>query len=134
VRGEEVGQRPHARVDRPGELGFGDITPRHGAVAAYLDEDGIRPSELARLSGRHKQSIGTIVDELEQLGYVRRETDPSDRRAKLIVPTDRGRDLMRISDDIVADIEARHRARLGADTYREFLRVLRNVVGHSAAS
>ncbi|MER7890156.1 MarR family transcriptional regulator [Micromonospora sp. NPDC094482] len=110
---------------RSAEEGFDDITPRHGAVLAYLDEDGIRPSELAHLSGRHKQTIGTIVDELEKLGYLRREADPADRRAKLIMPTERGRRLMRYSDLVVAEIEARHAALLGTERYGQFKSTLR---------
>ena len=61
--------------------GFDDLHPRHGAVLAYLDPGGIRATELSRLSGQHKQVIGTLVDELERLGYVVRHPDPADRRA-----------------------------------------------------
>src|SRR5215472_15831262 len=70
--------------------GFGDLHPRHGAVLAYIDVDGVRATELSRLSGQHKQVIGTMIDELEALGYVHRVPDPADRRAKLVCPTDRG--------------------------------------------
>jgi DNA-binding MarR family transcriptional regulator len=74
---------------RTAEQGFDDLRPRHGAVLAYLDEDGIRLADLARIAGRNKQTIAAIVDELEALGYVYRADDPADRRAKLIVPTER---------------------------------------------
>src|SRR5690349_11285700 len=83
---------------RLAEAGYDDLHPRHGAVLAYLDEDGIRATDLARLSGRHKQIVGRIVDELEQLGYVERRPDPGDRRAKLILPTERGLDQVRLGD------------------------------------
>ena len=106
--------------DRAAQLGFGDLRPRHGAVTAYLDEDGIRLVDLARLAGRNKQTIAAILDEVEKLGYVYRATDPADRRAKLIMPTDRGRELMRVSDEIVAGIEARHEKTLGKAAYAEF--------------
>jgi DNA-binding MarR family transcriptional regulator len=110
------------------EQGYDDLHPRHGAVLAYLDEDGIRATELAHLSGRHKQVIGRIVDELEALGYVERRPDPEDRRAKLIFPTARGLDQVRLGDEIVAEIEARHAQEIGARTYAEFRDVLRGVV------
>ncbi len=114
--------------ERLAEAGYDDLLPRHGAVLAYLDEDGVRATELARLSGRHKQIIGRIVDELEELGYVERRADPADRRAKLIFPTERGLDQVRLGDQIVADIEARHAAEVGARTYSQFRDVLRGVV------
>jgi DNA-binding MarR family transcriptional regulator len=110
------------------EAGYGDLHPRHGAVLAFLDEDGIRATELARLSGRHKQIVGRLVDELEELGYVERRPDPADRRAKLIFPTERGLDQLRLGDQIIADIEARHASEVGSRTYAQFRDVLRGVV------
>ncbi|NMO51097.1 winged helix-turn-helix transcriptional regulator [Actinoplanes sp. TBRC 11911] len=117
---------------RSAEEGFGDLRPRHGAVTAYLDEDGLRQNDLVRLSGRNKQTIGAIIDELEAMGYVSRVTDPADRRAKLIVPTERGLRLMRISDAIVADIERRYAAKVGREAYAQFFRTL-SVVTEDAA-
>jgi DNA-binding MarR family transcriptional regulator len=113
---------------RLADAGYDDLHPRHGAVLAYLDEDGIRATELARLSGRHKQIVGRIVDELEQLGYVERRPDPEDRRAKLIFPTERGLDQIRREDEIVADIEARHAKAVGGRNYAAFRDALRGVV------
>ena len=111
--------------------GYADLHPRHWAVLAYLDEDGVRATELARLSGRHKQIVGRLVDELEELGYVERRPDPADRRAKLVVPTRRGLDQLRLGDEIVADIEARHAAAIGGRSYAAFRDVLRGVVARS---
>ena len=111
--------------------GYEDLHPRHWAVLAYLDEDGVRATELARLSGRHKQVVGRLVDELENLGYVERRPDPADRRAKLIVPTERGLEQLIIGDEIVAEIEARHSGEIGARDYAQFRDVLRGVVARS---
>jgi DNA-binding MarR family transcriptional regulator len=113
---------------RLAEAGYDDLDPRHAAVLAYLDEDGVRATELARLSGRHKQIVGRIVDELEELGYVERRPDPADRRAKLIFPTERGLGEIRLSDEIIADIEARHAREVGGRSYSQFRDVLRGVV------
>jgi DNA-binding MarR family transcriptional regulator len=110
---------------RLAELGHDQVRPRHGALLAYLDEEGLRATELARLSGRHKQIVGRLVDELEDLGYVERRDDPADRRAKLVVLTERGRDEQRLADEIIADIEGRHARSVGAAAYGEFRRVLR---------
>lgn len=112
---------------RAAEHGFDDVSPRHGAVLAYLDEEGVRPGELARLAGRNKQTMGVILDELERLGYVRRTPDPADRRAKLIVPTDRGRAVMSLSDTLMAAIEAELAAVLGPAGYGAFKAALRRL-------
>jgi len=110
--------------------GFGDIHPRHGAVMAYLDPEGVRATELSRLSGQHKQVIGTLVDELERLGYVARHPDPADRRAKLVCPTDRGLDQMRTADKLMNSIQERHARRLGREAFAQFKSVLMDVTEH----
>ena len=112
------------------DLGFDDIKPRHGAVLAYLKLPGIRATELARRSGQHKQVIGTLIDELTVLGYVERQDDPADRRAKLVCPTERGRAQMAVADEIMAHMQARHEQRLGRDVYAQFKRVFIDVVEH----
>jgi DNA-binding MarR family transcriptional regulator len=109
------------------ERGFNDVRPRHGAVLAYLDEAGVRPGELARLSGRRKQTIGAILDDLERLGYIGRQPDPQDRRASLIVPTDRGLEFMQVSDAIIGEIESRHATRIGPEAYAQLKRDLRTI-------
>jgi DNA-binding MarR family transcriptional regulator len=108
--------------------GYGDLRPRHGIVIAYLDEQGSRATELAALSGRHKQLVGRVVDELEALGYVTRTPDPADRRAKLVVPTSRGRAVMRLSDQIMDDLGRRGAAAVGADAYGQFRRTFQRLI------
>jgi DNA-binding MarR family transcriptional regulator len=115
----------YARFD---EAGHGRVTRAHGAVLAQLDLEGARATELARRSGRPKQLIGRAVDELEELGYVERRPEPGDRRAKLIIPTDLGRELIRLSDEIIRDIEQRPAAALGQAAYHDFKEALGAVV------
>ena len=117
---------------RTAEAGFDDLRPRHGAVLAYLDEEGLRLSDLAQISRRNKQTIAAIVDELESLGYIRRVDDPADRRAKLIVPTERGRQRLRLGDEVVADIERRQEAKLGHAAYAKFTQALRLITANLA--
>jgi DNA-binding MarR family transcriptional regulator len=100
--------------------GHRDIQQRHGAVFAYLDLEGSRATDLARRSGRPKQIIGLLIDELVDLNYVERRPDPADRRAKLVVPTEKGRDAMRRADAIVRSIENRHAKAMGHDEYARF--------------
>jgi DNA-binding MarR family transcriptional regulator len=112
---------------RLAEQGHERVRPRHGAVLAYVDPEGSRATGLSFLSGQHKQVIGTLVDELEALGYVERRPDPQDRRAKLVVPTELGLDMQRRSAAILADIEGRHAAEVGAEAYAAFKSVLRRI-------
>jgi DNA-binding MarR family transcriptional regulator len=115
----------YARLE---EAGHEELTRLHGAVIAHLDKGGTRATELARRAGRHKQVIGRIVDELEALGYVERCPEEGDRRAKLVVPTERGREVMQLSDEIIADIESREADMLGKAAYDDFIQALHAVV------
>ena len=116
------------------DAGFGDIVPRHGVVLAYLRPEGVRATDLAKSSGQLKQVVGVIVDDLERLGYVERKPEPADRRAKLIVPTRRGRKQMDTADRIMADIAARHAGALGAKEFARFVADFRKVVEHQRAA
>lgn len=98
---------------RLAEEGFDDLRPQHGAALAHLDEDGSRAVDLSQRSGVHKQVMSKVLDELEHLGYVTRRPDPVDRRAKLVMPTERGLRQMARSDEIAAEIEHALSAQLG---------------------
>ncbi|MFJ4681883.1 MarR family winged helix-turn-helix transcriptional regulator [Streptomyces sp. NPDC088789] len=116
------------------EQGFDDIQPRSGAVLAHLRPEGVRASELARLSGQHKQVVGSLVDDLERLGYVERAPDPDDRRAKLVRPTERGLLQMETAAAIMRAIEERHTKALGEEPYAAFKEALKQVAqGQSGA-
>jgi DNA-binding MarR family transcriptional regulator len=109
------------------EQGHPHVRPRHGTVLAFLDRDGTRATDLSQRSGQHKQIIGTIVDELVTLGYVSRQPDPRDRRAKLVVPTTQGLDEIAKARAILAAIERRHERALGPETYATFKSALQRI-------
>ncbi len=73
------------------EAGITDIRPTHGCVFRFLHGDGMRLTDLAALAGLTKQSVGEIVDDLTALGYIERYPDPTDKRAKLLRLTAKGK-------------------------------------------
>ena len=90
-----------------GVVGSGHpVKPSHSAVFAQIREDGSRLTELAAGANMTPQSMGQIVDELEELGYVVRRPDPTDRRAKLIVLTAKGRKAVAAGEVAVQGLEA----------------------------
>jgi DNA-binding MarR family transcriptional regulator len=106
------------------EEGRPDFRPKYGAVLANIDADGTRLSTLADRAQMSRPSMLELVDELEAKGYVRREADPSDRRAKLIVPTQRGRDAISTASRVIDDLERRFRELLGEEQYQAMRRAL----------
>lgn len=102
--------------------------PRHSAVFAQIRPEGSRLSDLARGANMTPQSMGEIVDELEELGYVERRPDPSDRRAKLVTLTARGRECMAAGEQTIRGLESDIDAVLGADAHAELRRLLERLV------
>lgn len=99
---------------RLAEKGHGDVRAAHGAVFQYLDDTGTTVSTLAERAQITKQAMAELVHHLEARGYLVREPDPHDRRAKLVLPTERGREVVAIAQDLVPQLEDRIVATLGA--------------------
>jgi DNA-binding MarR family transcriptional regulator len=100
---------------RVSAAGYGDVRTNHDCVFRYLPPQGARLAKLATQSQMAPQSIVWHVDQLERLGYVERVPDESDRRAKLIRPTERGLAYMAAARDALADIEHKWVSALGTD-------------------
>lgn len=98
--------------------------PSHSAVFAQIRDEGNRLTELARGANMTPQAMGELVDELEELGYVERRPDPSDRRAKLIVLTDRGRDCISAGIATIEGIERHLDHVLGERGHAQLRRLL----------
>ena len=98
--------------------------PKHSAVFAQISLEGSRLTELARKADMTPQSMAELVDELVDMGYVVRQPDPTDGRAKLIVLTTRGRDAVAAGRRTIEGLEAQVTAILGERGHRELRRLL----------
>jgi DNA-binding MarR family transcriptional regulator len=99
--------------------GFGDLTIAQCRLAQRLSPNGIRLTDLAEQAQVTKQTAGSLVDELERTGYVTRQPDPADARARLVVLTARGNQLCRAAAAEVARVESSWRDHLGAQRYQQ---------------
>jgi len=68
----------------------------------------LRVNELAREVVLSPTAMSRFVDRVAAAGYVRREPDPADRRALLVVLTDDGEDLLRRMWPVYAEGIERH--------------------------
>ena len=84
---------------------YSDIRPAHGCVFGNVDPDGTRLTDLADRAHMTKQSVGEVVTDLQQRGYVERVPDPSDGRAKIIRLTARGHEAQALGWKLINDIE-----------------------------
>jgi DNA-binding MarR family transcriptional regulator len=98
--------------------------PSHSAVFAQIKAEGTRLTDLARGANITPQAMGELVDELEDLGYVERLPDPTDRRAKLIVLTDRGKQSIAAGIATIDGLEDQITAILGERGHRQLRTLL----------
>lgn len=79
---------PDAILD---ELGFGRA---HHRVLHFVNRNpGLRVADLLDILKITKQSLGRVLKQLVDEGYVERRTGPADRRQRLLYPTRLGREL-----------------------------------------
>lgn len=67
------------------------MTPREYCVLVHALSGDLTQIELARLSDLDKTTMVVTLDELEQAGYAERRPSPADRRARIVVVTEDGR-------------------------------------------
>jgi DNA-binding MarR family transcriptional regulator len=106
------------------ERGYSDLSAAHLDVFQYPGPENQRPSELATNTRMSKQALNYLLGQLQQLGYLTRETDDSDQRSKRIHLTPRGHAAITAIRDIVQQIEATWEQQLG---HRKFAQ-LRNLL------
>jgi DNA-binding MarR family transcriptional regulator len=96
----------------------------HALVFAHLDAGGTRPAEIARRAGISRQAVGQTVAHMHELGLVKLAKDPTNRRARLVQPTAKGRKALERSGTGSAAVEKVLSGRIGAarlKTLREAL-------------
>jgi DNA-binding MarR family transcriptional regulator len=91
--------------------GFPDIRVTHSTVLRRISLEGARVTDLAERAGMTKQSMAYIVDDLVELGYVTVAPDPTDGRAKLVVPTKKGERMLAAAREL-GDVYELHVAKL----------------------
>ncbi len=104
--------------------GLEDARIAHTHVTAYIKADGSRLTELAAMARMTLPAMSETVNDLERLGIVERRPDPTDGRAKLIVLTDRGWEVMGIARGIIRDLEDEYAARVGPREFEAAARTL----------
>ena len=71
--------------------GFADLGPAHCALLYRLHTGPARITDLAQRGAVTRQAMSLLVEQLHAAGYAERRPDPADRRARIVVLTDRGR-------------------------------------------
>jgi len=87
------------------ERGLFDINLGHFSVLPFIDDTGVRASNVAKQSGISKQAVGKSIDDLKGKGYISSIDDPSDRRASLIKLSPKGLKMMDLALQATQEVE-----------------------------
>lgn len=118
------------------ESGSDTVTEAQLALFQSLDLHGTRLTTLSARAGMTKQAMLELVDKAEARGLVERQPDPDDRRAKTVVFTPAGLQVLDHLRRGVAVAEERMASATGAEFLAEFKARLTAYVdaGHLPAS
>ena len=105
-----------------------DVRPSHGAVFANLGTGAVRVTELAERARVTQQAMGKMLKELERMGYVARDVDSRDKRAKEIRLTERGMQVAAESVEAVAAVRRRYAEKIGEAELAQLEANLRDAV------
>ena len=86
---------------RLAELG---LTPRARCVLSTALDAGLTQIEIADRIGIDKTTMVVTLDALEAAGHAERQPSPTDRRARVVVVTESGREIVAKADDLYEEI------------------------------
>jgi DNA-binding MarR family transcriptional regulator len=101
--------------ERLAERGWTDVRPAFGFVLLALRGGPVSLRELPGVLGTSKQAVSKLVDAMVAAGYVEREADAADARAKRARLSRRGQALLVEVEDIWAGLEEGWVQILGGD-------------------
>lgn len=119
------GQRAYRKLNERGHEG---LSMMHTALLANLDVNGTRISTIAERADMTKQSMGQLVQDLEEKGYVERMPDPNDRRAVLVCFTDAGWQFLVDAHEVKLEIEAEYSAIVDEEAMAELRSALTQII------
>jgi DNA-binding MarR family transcriptional regulator len=114
------------------ERGFADSGRSDGYVLRALAGGPMTVSTLADRLEITKQGAGQLVEGMEQRGYVERQPDPDDRRARLVALSGRGQEMLRAARRFHQRYERHLVNRHGAEPVAMFRALLGAVAGTAA--
>jgi DNA-binding MarR family transcriptional regulator len=107
--------------------GHGGLKMSHAQVLPFIGPEGGRIHEIARLHRVSRQAISATSQDLEALGYLRREPDPRDRRGVVLRLTASGTRLIGDSVHALDELEHSFGAILGEGRLEQLQRSARDL-------
>ncbi|MFC0438120.1 MarR family winged helix-turn-helix transcriptional regulator [Kutzneria buriramensis] len=97
---------------------LGLAVPHYSLLMAIHAEPGLAGAELARRLGVTPQAVASLVARLEQRGHLERRAHPRHGHVQELYLTEDGRELLRLADAVISQIEQQIGLELGDETTR----------------
>jgi len=108
--------------------GYPAIRASHSAVFANLGLGAVRVTELAERAQVTQQAMGKMLKEMERMGYIVRDVDSVDKRAKEIRLTERGIQLAADSLEVVSEVRQYYANKIGEQELQALETTLRDAM------
>jgi MarR family transcriptional regulator, repressor for mepA len=126
-----VGLKTRARAERfMRELG---LTPAQGRTIGYIEANqdrGVIQRELVEMSGTTAASVSSLLDGLEERGYIERRPAPDDARRKLLYVLPKAKGLTDGWEQHGVDTERELLAPLNDEERATFTELLQRINDH----
>ena len=110
--------------DQLKEKGYADVSPSHGWIFHNTKEEGSRITELAAIQKITKQSMSALAAQLEKMGFVKKKTDATDKRAWLLLLTPKRKKVKALGHEINDLFEKKWEQKLGKKDYSQLRQLL----------
>ncbi len=102
-----------------------DLTSvQYAALKALASHPGIDQNTLAGLVAYDRATMAGVVERLERRGYLRREISQTDRRARVLMLTEAGQDIINLVSPAVNRVQEQLLAALSSDESRTLISLM----------
>lgn len=118
------------------QIDLGGLTLHQSRLVGFIEANeakGVIARDIAEVTGTRPASVSSLLQGLEQDGWIERRPDPTDSRRKTLHVTPKGRDLVkRYETDIWSASDARLAGALDPDEHATLVALLTKLDQHLA--
>jgi MarR family transcriptional regulator for hemolysin len=107
---------------------FGLSAAQWRLLVRLVKEEGVAQARLAELLEIEPISVSRLLDRMEEGGWVERRPDASDRRVRMIFPTDKSREAFAAIKSVAGEVYDVALAGLSADERQTLVKALNTMI------
>ena len=106
---------------RPSEMGVLNIITKRAGL--------FTPLMIAELLGVSKPMIAAHISALEKKGYISKDYSPSDKRSFYVIPTDKAKELVDVTDEKLDQYLKAVEGKMGTDKFEQLVELIAEMQG-----